>query len=152
MAPKLFDNSWETTATSAIGLIEQALASLGHDPEACELDDPTMLRSWWFSEGSATITVALRRRPGTPHLRISTPVMTPAAASDRPTLHADLLARNLELCGMAFALDGDKVILISERTTLDLDRSEVVDLIGNLARQADAVDDALVNRYGGRVG
>jgi hypothetical protein len=152
MAPKLFDNSWESNAASAIGLIEQALTSLGHDPEACELDDPAMLKSWWFSQGSATITVALRRRPGTPHLRVSTPVMTPAAATSRPTLHADLLARNRDLCGMAFALDGDKVLLVSERSTLDLDRSEVLDLIGGLATTADAVDDALVATYGGRPG
>ena len=152
MAPKLFDNSWETTATSAIGLIEQALAQLGHDPEACELESPTTLRSWWFSQGSATITVALRRRPGTPHLRVSTPVMTPGTGSDRLALHADLLARNLELCGMAFALDGDKVLLVSERSTLDLDRSEVIELVAGLAREADAVDDKLVASYGGRLG
>lgn len=152
MAPKLFDNSWETNATSAIGLIEQALAHLGHDPEACELDDPSMLKSWWFSQGSATITVVLRRRPGTPHLRVSTPVMTPATQSDRGALHADLLARNLDLCGMAFALDGDKVVLVGERTTRDLDRGEVIDLIDGLARHADAVDDALVTKYGGRLG
>ena len=152
MAPKLFDNSWETNATSAIGLVEQALVQLGHDPEACELDDPAVLKSWWFSQGSATITVALRRRPGTPHLRISTPVMTPATQSDRPALHAELLGRNLDLCGMAFALDGDKVMLCSERTTLDLDRSEVIDMIDGLARQADAVDELLVQTYGGRVG
>lgn len=152
MAPKLFDNSWESTATSAIGLIEQALVTLGHDPEACELDDPSLVRGWWFSHGSVTVTVALRRRAGAPALRISTPVMTPANATDRAALHADLLARNLELCGMAFALDGDKVVLVSERSTLDLDRSEVLDLVSGLARQADAVDEVLVATYGGRVG
>lgn len=152
MAPKLFDNSWETTAQSAIGLIEQALTALGHEPDACELDEPSAVKAWWFSEGSATITVALRRRPGAPHLRITTPVMTPATASDRAALHGELLARNLELCGMAFALDGDKVVLVSERSTVDLDRSEVLDLITGLARHADAVDDELVHRYGGRVG
>ncbi|HVV82500.1 MAG TPA: YbjN domain-containing protein [Kofleriaceae bacterium] len=152
MAVTLFDNSWETNATSAIGLIEQALVELGQDPELCELDDPSVLKSWWFSHGSATVTVALRRRPGTPHLRITTPVMTPAKASDRAALHSELLARNVELCGMAFGLDGDKVLMVSERSTLDLDRSEVVQLIGELAREADAVDDALVARYGGRLG
>ncbi len=152
MAPKLFENSWETNATSAIGLIEQALTSLGHEPEACELDDPAMLRSWWFSLGSSTITVALRRRPGTPHLRVATPVMTPATGSDRAALHADLLGRNLDLCGMAFALDGDKVLLVGERSTVDLDRSEVIALIGGLARTADGVDGELVERYGGRLG
>jgi hypothetical protein len=152
MVPKLFDNSWETTAQSAIGLVEQALRARGHEPDACELDDPSAVRSWWFSEGSAMVTVALRRRPGAPHLRITTPVMTPATASDRAALHAELLARNLELCGMAFALDGDKVLLVSERSTVDLDRGEVLELITNLARHADDVDDELVTRYGGRVG
>jgi hypothetical protein len=152
MAPKLFDNSWESNATSAIGLVEQALVSLGHDPAACELDDTTMLRSWWFSQGSAHVTVSLRRRPGTPHLRVATPVMTPPADLDPAALHADLLARNVDLCGMAFAVSGGTVLLVSERTTRDLDRSEVVDLIANLARQADAVDDPLVARYGGRLG
>ncbi len=152
MAPKLFDNSWESNATSAIGLVEQALAALGHDPAACELDDSTMLRSWWFAEGSAQVTVSLRRRPGTPHLRVATPVMTPPADADPAPLHADLLARNAELCGMAFAVVGGSVLLVSERTTRDLDRSEIVTLISDLARHADAVDDPLVARYGGRRG
>lgn len=152
MAPKLFDNSWESNATSAIGLVEQALVSLGHDPSACELDDDQMLRAWWFCQGSAQVTVALRRRPGTPHLRVWTPVMTPDDGTDRAALHAELLARNADLCGMAFAVSGDKVVLCSERPTLDLDRSEVVHMIDGVARTADAADDVLVARYGGRLG
>ncbi len=152
MVAKLFDNSWETNATSAIGLIEQALRSLGHDPDTSELDDPATVRTWQVLQGSAAVTVCLRRHADAPHLRVSAAVMTPAADSDRAALHADLLARNLELCGMAFALHGEQVLLVSERSTRDLDRSEVIHVIADLARHADGVDDALVAQHGGLLG
>ena len=152
MAAKLFDNSWETNATSAIGLIEQALRSLGHDPDTSELDDPEMLRTWQVLQGSAAVTVCLRRHADAPHLRVSAAVMTPDPGTDRAALHADLLARNVELCGMAFAVHGDQILLVSERSTRDLDRSEVIHVIAGLARHADDVDDGLVARYGGELG
>ncbi len=90
--------------------------------------------------------------PKFPHLRVSAVVMTLDAAVDRAALFAHLLELNARLCGVAFATDGDHVLLVSERSTLDLDDSEVRDAIERVTTYADEHDDALVARFGGRIG
>jgi hypothetical protein len=44
------------------------------------------------------------------------------------------------------------VLLVAERSTLDLDRSEVIELIKRITTYADEHDDVLVARFGGRIG
>jgi hypothetical protein len=67
-------------------------------------------------------------------------------------LFGHLLELNASLCGVAFASDGDHVLLVSERSTLDLDLSEVRDAIERVTTYADEHDDVLVARFGGQVG
>src|SRR5439155_16271972 len=105
-----------------------------------------------IQKGSAIATVALIPRPEFTHLRVSSIVMTLDAKVDRAALFAYLLELNLALCGNAFALDGDRVVLVAERSTLDLDRSEIVDVIQRVTSNADHHDDPLVARFGGKLG
>jgi hypothetical protein len=44
------------------------------------------------------------------------------------------------------------VLLVGERSTLDIDRSEVLDLIRRITTYADEHDDVLVARFGGAMG
>jgi hypothetical protein len=74
------------------------------------------------------------------------------ARCDRPALHAHLLELNAAMSGAAFATDGDQILVLSERSTLDLDKSEVVELIKRVSTCADDHDDVLVARFGGALG
>jgi hypothetical protein len=56
------------------------------------------------------------------------------------------------MCGNAFAVDRDRVLLVAERSTLDLDRSEILDLIKRVTVTADDHDDQLVAQFGGTLG
>ena len=96
--------------------------------------------------------MTLINRAEFPHLRVCAIVMTLDAKVDRPALFAHLLELNAALAGSAFATNGDQVLLVSERSTLDLDRSEVLDTIRRVTTQADEHDDVLVARFGGAVG
>ncbi len=49
----------------------------------------------------------------------------------------------------AFAVRQDRVIITADRTTRDLDRSEVVEMIERVAAYADKFDDELVEEFGG---
>ena len=72
---------------------------------------------------------------------------------DTEALFRRLLALNaLEIHGAAFAVRDPYVLLVAERTTRDLDRSEVYDLIHRVQEYADAWDDALVSEFGGTLG
>jgi hypothetical protein len=156
MAQALFANQRETNLASTVSLIEEVLAELGYQPPTTRrvtlAGDPAPLHAWKIQKGSAIAIVALVPRPEFTHLRISAPILTLDAAVDRGALFAELLAQNDRLCGAAFALDGERVVLVSERSTLDLDRSELVDLITRVTTAADHHDDRLVARYGGTLG
>ena len=54
--------------------------------------------------------------------------------------------------GIAFAIRQNEVVLVAERSTLDLDRSEVFQMIERVQECADHYDDALVDEFGGRLG
>lgn len=158
----LFANHRETTLISTVALVEQVLDELGYPPATHRVSEPGALHAWRLVTGSAITRIAVMdptedvapasERTRFSHLRISAVVMTLDAAVDRAALFAHLLERNAHLCGVAFATDGDRVLLVSERSTLDLDDSEVRDAIERVTTYADEHDDALVARFGGRIG
>jgi site-specific recombinase len=150
MAQALFANHREANLHSTVALIDEVLASLGG---ATRLPDaPPALHAWTIAKGSATARVQLLARPDYTHLRVSAAVVTLDARVDRAALFAHLLEHNRDLTGAAFALDGDIVLLVAERSTLDLDKSEVTELIRRVTTYADDHDDALVARFGGTLG
>jgi len=148
----LFANHGETTLASAVALVEQVIAELGHPPLDSRLGESADAVVWRLTKGSAITRVAIEKRGAGSHLRVSAVVMTLDAAVDRAALFGHLLELNAGLCGVAFATDGDRVLLVSERSTLDLDHSEVFGAIELVTTYADEHDDELVGRFGGRRG
>jgi hypothetical protein len=148
----LFANHRETTLASTVALVEQVLTELGYAPATCRIGEPGGTQAWRLVKGSATTRVTVVQRSTFPHLRISAIVMTLDASVDRAELFAHLLDLNATLCGVAFATAGDHVLLVTERSTLDLDHSEVRDAIERMTTLADEHDDVLVARFGGRIG
>ena len=133
---RLFENQREISLASAKQLIASTLTDLGHDPAGCAQTGGTNLGSWAFRTGSAVTEVQLREASPLPHVRISAPVLRMTSATDRTALYPHLLGQNGQLCGLAFAVAGDTIELVSERSILDLDHSEVRDLIRRIARHA----------------
>jgi hypothetical protein len=148
MAHALFANQRESNLASTVALVEEVLGELGHDPAVARDGQ----HAWQVQQGSALTRISLVDRTEFTHLRVSSTVMTVDDKVDRPALHAHLLALNGSLCGAAFATEGEHVLLLAERSTLDLDRSEVRDLIRRVMTYADDHDDALVARFGGKMG
>jgi hypothetical protein len=152
MAQALFANQRETNLASTVALVEEVLAELGHDPAKTRVADSQAVREWRIAKGSAIAQVALLDRTEFTHIRVSAVVITLDAKVDRAALFAQLLALNTNLCGAAFATEGDRVLIVSERSTLDLDRSEIRDLIVRVTTYADDHGDDLVARFGGKLG
>ena len=152
MAQPLFANQRETNLASTIALVEEVLREQGHDPGASRASVEGAPHAWQVRTGSAVTRVTVFPTPDFMHLRVRSVVMTIDATVDRAALFQHLLERNCELWGAAFALERDRVVLGSERSTLDIDRSEVADMIRRVTTYADDHDDALVARFGGRLG
>ncbi|HEY0252163.1 MAG TPA: YbjN domain-containing protein [Kofleriaceae bacterium] len=150
MAQALFANQREANLASTIALVEEVLGELGYPADAARSGDDR--RSWRITKGSATAQITLLDRAQFTHIRVSATVMSLDAAIDRTALFTHLLELNAGLAGAAFATDQDRVLLLAERSTLDLDRSEVRDLILHVTTTADDHDDVLVARFGGTLG
>lgn len=152
MTSGLFSNQRETNLASTIALVEAAIATLGHSAPASRTKDATALYAWQIPKGSALTRITLIHRTDFTHLRVCAIVMTLDRQVDRHALFAHLLDLNASLCGVAFATAGDQILLVAERSTLDLDRSEVLELIRRVTTYADEHDDVLVTRFGGHLG
>ncbi len=148
----LFANQRETNLASTISLVERVLEEMGHPATRSRITDAHALHAWEIPKGSALTRVMLLNRAEFTHIRVCAVVMTLDAKVDRPALHAHLLDLNATLSGAAFATDGDRILVLSERSTLDLDKSEVVELIKRVGSCADDHDDVLVARFGGALG
>ncbi len=152
MTPALFANQRETNIASTVALVEEALAELGHPAPASRVEEPNTTHAWSIPHGSSITRVSLVNRSEFAHLRACAVVMSLDARVDRPALYAHLLELNATLCGAAFATAGDQILLVAERSTLDLDRSEVLELFHRVMTYADDHDDVLVSRFGGHIG
>jgi hypothetical protein len=148
----LFDNQRETNLTSTITMIEDVLIELGHFLNDCRSDAPGAVRSWHIRKGSASVRISLLDRPDFTHVRVASAVLTINDLVDRPALFAHVLALNADLCGAAFALRERTLLVVTERSTLDIDRSEVMELIERVTSTADDHDDMLLSRFGGSPG
>jgi hypothetical protein len=149
----LFENQREANLSSAVLLIEEVLVELGYRLDSARTSIPATTRAWRVPKGSAVVDIALVDRPDSYHLRVAASVMTIGEKTDREALFERLLSFNAsQLVGDAFALRGDQVILIGQRSTKDLDRSEVQELIQNILIDADHYDDRLITEFGGKRG
>jgi hypothetical protein len=149
----LFDNERETTLDSSVAMIEDVLIELGHFLNDCRRAVPGTAHAWLIKKGSAQIGITIVDRPEFWHLRVAAVVMTADEQVDAPLLFKHLLRLNAEeLHGAAFGLRGDRVVLVSERSTRDLDRSEVLDIVKRVQNYADDYDDKLVEQFGGAMG
>ena len=152
MTAALFANQRETNLASTLALVEDVLGELGHPAPGSRTAAQAALHAWRIPKGSAITTVTIVERAAHTFLRVCAIVMTLDAKVDRLALYQHLLEQNAGFAGAAFGVDGDHVLLVTERSTLDLDRSEVLDAIRRITTSADHHDDALVARFGGTLG
>lgn len=148
----LFENGRQANIESTIAMVEDALIELGHFVNDCREEPPSEgMRSWRVNKGSAMVRIALVMRQEDVRLRAVSIVMTLEPGVDERKLFRRLLTINAgEIHGAAFALRGKRVLLVAERSTLDLDRSEVLDLIKRSSDYADHYDDILAAELGQR--
>jgi len=149
----LFANEREANLESTVAMVEDVLIELGHFVNECRRERAGTAQCWTIRKGSASIDIDLVEHPKSYRLRASATVLTVNKQVNREALFTRLLALNaVEITGAAFALQDPRVLLLSERTTLDLDRSELRELINTVREFADEYDNKLVEEFGGTLG
>jgi len=152
----LFSNKQESNYRSSTKMVETVILELGIPVDDTRIGEssehaPSQEHSGWvIMKGSAEVYVFLYRGENDNFIHVYSPVMT---LPERNLLQ--LFRRLLDLngvgqMGVAFGLKGDNVVLSIYRSTTDLDKSEVREMIINVGEHADYYDDILVNEFGGR--
>ncbi len=136
----------------AAALVDDVIRRLGLDPERVAIQVPAPSRGWSLLRGSAAVAIFLRpARDGedSPQLRIVAPILR-IAAGDPLGLFRSLLELNAGGLGaVSFGLQGDRVVVVAERRTLDLEPAEVEYLVQRVGAVGDHYDDELIARFGG---
>jgi hypothetical protein len=147
----LFQNKQESNLRSCVQMIEDAITVLGHKPEGSRLDVPGMLPAWRVQKGSAHVYIILSARGEENWIRVTAPVLHLDPALDPAPLFRRMLELNAtQVLGAAFALDKEAVILTVQRSTQDLDQSEVLAMLRHVEEWAERHDRELVAEFGGR--
>ncbi len=150
----LFSNKQESNLRSCIQMVEDVIKTLGHDPDESRIETHDDMPAWRVQKGSAFVTVIIHSdgKGDENQLQVSAAVVRLDTSVDRPRLFQRLLELNASsIKGAAFGLRDSEVVLVSERSTLDLDLSEVEDLVKKIEEYADHYDDALVAEFGGQI-
>jgi hypothetical protein len=138
-------------ADRAVDLVEQTMRGLGIDPAASRTERPGHV-AFAMRRGSARILVAIHGPSvelGDGRLRVVAPVVRLPGNDREASLFRRLLEVNAtELVGAAFAISGNEVVVVTERSVRDLDASEVDGMIRTVGRVADRYDDELSTTYG----
>ncbi len=138
--------------THAATLIEDVIRRLGLDPDRVRISVPEPSRGWSLLRGSAAVAVFLRpAREGedSPQLRVVAPIVRVASGDPLPMFRMLLELNAGGLGAVSFGLQEDRVVVVAERRTLDLERSEVEFLIHRVGAVGDHYDDELIARFGG---
>jgi hypothetical protein len=151
----LFGKNQQANLKSSKEMVEKVITELNLSPEENRLETDDGSHAWGLMRGSAQVFIFLK--PGEDKdafntIQIVAPVMKlPETNQNQATICRRLLELNAsEITGAAFGLKDDTVVIITDRTTEDLDRSEVKDMILRIGYFADVYDDALVTQFGGK--
>ncbi len=137
---------------AATGVVEKAIESFGVSADAVRVPGDDTQATYSLMRGSALTLVSVTEREGTGLvLRVVCPVMTLPAEDKRLAFFQRLLEINggAVVGSAAFALAGDRVVVVSERPTEGLDAAEATHVIRRASAVADTFDDRLVREFGG---
>jgi hypothetical protein len=152
----LFENRQAVNLRACEQMVETVLTHMGVDPAesrlpradgAAESEGP----SWGLTCGSAHLFVFLTSSPNSEdnYIHVVAPVFRPPDEVDSALWRRLLELNGRVLTGAAFGLRDGEVVVTTDRSTQDLDRGEVEDMIRRIGDYADLYDDALVREFGG---
>src|SRR5215831_617854 len=146
----LFGDKQESNLRTTQKMIESVIRELGLDPETSRLEATEGGRlAWGVRHGSAAVYIFLEGGDKENFIQVVSPIMKIPERNILP-LYRRLLELNAEeLQGAAFGVKGEDVVLTIDRSTTDLDRTEVHSMITLIGEYADQYDDELVGEFGG---
>lgn len=125
--------------------VEKAIEKIGLDPSRFRGDQAG---EWTLHRGKYTIWIDVWNDPneGVTYLQVVAPVMEIPEES-QTVLFKELLQLNLQLCGIAFSVHGEKVVLKGTRVAEGLDVEEAYAMIMLISKYVGNFTPMLSKRY-----
>lgn len=125
--------------------VEQAIVKIGLDPVKFRGEQEG---EWTLHRGEYTIWIDVWNDPieKVVYLQVVAPVMEIPEES-QAVLFRELLQINLQLCGVAFSVHGEKVVLKGTRVAEGLDVEEAYAMIMLISKYVSNFSPMLLNRY-----
>lgn len=125
--------------------VEQAIEKIGLDPSKFRGEQAG---EWTLHRGDYTIWIDVWKDPieQVTYLQVVAPVFEIPEES-QVVLFRELLQINLQLCGIAFAVHGDKVVLKGTRVAEGLDIEEAYAMIMLISKYVSKFTPMLLKRY-----
>lgn len=127
-------------------MVEQVLAGLGVDGQR---QDDAEGSHWTLQVGSAMLAIdlAVNEVLAEPTLAVSSAILR-LPPHDLLPFYRRCLELNRILVGCSIGVEGDVVLVASERSLIDLNRRAVARMLLNVASAADQFDDDLAEEFG----
>lgn len=126
-------------------IVEQAIVKIGLDPNKFRGEQAG---EWTLHRGNYSIWIDVWNDPveAVAYLQVVAPVMEIPEES-QAVLFKELLQINLQLCGVAFAVHGEKVVLKGTRVAEGLDMEEAYAIIMLVSKYVSNFAPILLKRY-----
>jgi hypothetical protein len=142
-----------------VKLVETVIQGFGLDPARNRLNTNDGSTAWALMRGSAEVLIFLnpaREQNQQNYMRVVAPCWRLPDQNHQQIYRRLLELNSRDLWGTAFGLMSPQgnpnvvdAVLVTERTTTDLDRGEVEEILNNIGATADHFDDKLVGEFGG---
>lgn len=130
-------------------IVEQILAAIEVDPSKVRMDLEQGY-GWSFRRGSAIIEVYVSQQDDRGYLQVLAPIVH-LPSTGLLQLYRHLLELNLQLTNASLGVYLDVVYVFNERPLMGLDAVEVNQIITQIAKYADDLDNQLVNEFNARL-
>ncbi len=127
-------------------MVDEVLEGLGVDGQR---EDDAEGSSWTLQVGSAVLAIALQPNAvmGEHTLAVSAAILR-LPSSELLAFYRRCLELNRILVGCSIGVDGDQVVVASERSLIDLTPRAIARMLLNVASAADQFDDDLAEEFG----
>lgn len=152
----LFDNRQAVNLRACEQMVESVLATLGIDAAESRVslsDEPALSLAWGLTSGSARLYIYLTSSSTSDdnYIHVVAPVFRPPDDASNE-LWRNLLELNVNaLTGAAFGLRDGEIVLTTDRSTLDLERTEIEDMIRRIGAYANHYDDLLAGTFSNKI-
>jgi hypothetical protein len=132
--------------------VEKAIASFGVNAADVRVKADDTAVTYSLMRGSALTLITVAKREDDTVLRVICPVMSLPDSEKHLAFFQRLLELNASMIvgSAAFALAGERVVVVSERPVAGMDEHEAAHVIRRASAVADTFDDRLVREFGGQ--